>query len=215
MKQRIAILTKSSRHKQYCVVGYDICNNKLVRLVSEDYDSQGSITDAHLTYSNGEIVSVLDLVDIEIKFDCPSETHPEDLLIDETKKWVFVEKFSLEKIPSDIYCSDEMIYLNTNPEITLSEVKQIKKSIIVAKVKNLTLYRSFSGKTKAKFDYNNEKYENFSVTDPEYYDITESYIEDAILIISLPNDKWSYAKNRFFKFIAKIYTNHELHSFSK
>lgn len=211
MQKTIVILTKSSRHKQYCVVGYDIEDCKFVRLISSDSNSQGSIKESHLTYANGKIASILDIVNVEILNQKPTETHPEDILIDETKKWEYVGKFDLNDIPESIYCVDDFIYGNSSREITLEQTKELNKSIIIVKVKNLTLQSEENShgkvKTRASFEYNSYTYRQFSVTDPDYYDISRVVYDSAILLISLPNDKWSYENNRFFKFIAKIFIN--------
>lgn len=206
MKLKIAILTKSSRHGQYCVVGYDIEKGTLVRLVSDDINSQGSITEKHLTCDNNKITDILDIVEVDIVSKKPTETHPEDLLINGFSKWKYIDKFELNHLPTHLFCTDEFIYLDTSNEINLDKVKQIKKSIIIVKVQKLNICKNEYKKIKASFEYNNFKYPNFSVTDPDYYEI-EKIIKynTAILIISLPNDKWSYENDRFFKFIAKVY----------
>lgn len=206
MKLKIAILTKSSRHGQYCVVGYDINNCKLVRLVSNDINSQGSITEKHLICDNNQIADILDIVEVDIISGKPTETHPEDLLINELLKWKYIGKFELDYLPTHMLCTDEFIYNDISNEINLDTVKQIKKSIIIAKVEKLNIYKNEYRKIKDSFEYNDFRYINFSVTDPDYYEITDVIkYNSAILIISLPNDKWSYENDRFFKFIAKIY----------
>ena len=206
MKLKIAILTKSSRHGQYCVVGYDIDNSKLVRLVSGDINSQGSITGEYLICDNNKIADILDIVEVDIISNKPTETHPEDLLINELLTWKYIGKFELNNLPTHILCTDKFIYNDISNEIKLDTVKQVKKSIIIVEVKKLNIYKNEYGKIKASFEYNNLRYINFSVTDPDYYEITDMIkYNTAILIISLPNDKWSYENDRFFKFIAKIY----------
>ncbi|MBE7709262.1 MAG: hypothetical protein E7Z93_02310 [Cyanobacteria bacterium SIG32] len=205
MKRKIAILTKSSRHGQYCVVGYDIDSCELIRLVSNDVESQGSITQDQLKYFNGETASILDVVEVKFKANIVSDTHPEDILIDENVKWKYLEKFNFKNLPKSLYCTDEFIYADTNPEISLSIAKQIGKSILIVSVENLCVYQNEYGKTKADFVFNNNKYIQFSVTDPDYYGIGVQKYKTAILIISLPDDEWSYKNDRFFKFVAKIY----------
>ena len=204
MKRKIAILTKSSRHGHYCVVGYDIDNCELIRLVSSDIDSQGSVTKEHMRCSNGQMASVLDVVEVDIIQKVPTELHPEDLLFDEKTLWKNLGKYKISDLPQSIYCKDEFIFADTSVELTLDVAKQIKKSIIIVKVQNMSVYKNYS-KTKAAFDYNGNRYVTFSVTDEDFYSIETLNYESAILIVTLPNDKWSYNNNRFFKFIAKIY----------
>jgi hypothetical protein len=63
----------------------------------------------------------------------------------------------------------------------------------------MEIYTSDKGKWKTRFTYNGNKYEDISMTDPENQ--SKRKIEKAIIVVSLPNEKWG---NSYFKFVAMI-----------
>ena len=77
-------------------------------------------------------------------------------------------------------------------------------SLILVKVKKLTIYHPEGRGTKAEFTYNGYRYLNMSVTDPNYYSVEDKWSTDnAILVISLPDSP--YNGKYYYKFVAKIF----------
>ena len=62
-------------------------------------------------------------------------------------------------------------------------------------------------KIKAFFYYKGQKYDEISVTDPDYSNkLPENKIKKAILVVSLPSNPISTdTGNRYYKFVAKVF----------
>lgn len=207
MKKQLVILTKSARHGGYCVAGIDLETNKFIRLISNNQAVKGSLTSSHMRCDDSRYANILDVVEVDLIKPVPTETHPEDWLIDETKQWKNLGKFKMKNFNKDWLCSDEYIFVNNNEYISLESAKLAAKSIIIALVKDLKIYQvEYNGKNKQKADfvYRGEIYEYFSITDFDFFD-EEHQFDKALVVVSLPNDEWSYKNDRFYKFVAKVF----------
>lgn len=206
MEKEILILTKSAKHGAYCVVGYDVHENRLIRLTSSDKESKNSLLEKHLVYTNGEIVDCLDVVKVELIQAVPKEIHKEDWLINENKNFQKIRKGSLNELKEIIYYNQGYIFGNTEEYLNYNDTKKQEVSIIVALVDNVKIYKYFQ-KTKVNFIYNNQQYLRISVTDPNYFEYNDDiYYKKALIIFSLPDssDIWCINNNKFYKYAAKI-----------
>ena len=78
----MVVLTKSSKYGSNCVAGIDVNSGNWVRLVTEDEISHGAVTDEDLICENGEMVKVLDVIDVPIIRRCHDCIQPENVLLD-------------------------------------------------------------------------------------------------------------------------------------
>ena len=62
---KLIILTKSKKYNEYCVAGVECDTGKKIRLISDDEEIAGALTDKDLQAYNGN-VKCLDIVDVEI-----------------------------------------------------------------------------------------------------------------------------------------------------
>lgn len=211
MEKELLILTKSSKHHAYCVVGYDIKTKQLIRLTSSDEQSNNSLLRHHLTYNNGKEVECQDVVKVELLTKVPKEIHKEDWLINEDIKFTKVRNGNINELNSIIKVNSGLIFENDKEYLTFEEAKRQNQSIIVAYVENIELYtvQNYDRsklKTKVNFTYNNKQYNHFSVTDPKFYNKNQKY-KKAIIVFSLPDssDIWCIINNKFYKYVAKIF----------
>lgn len=208
MKKQIIILTKSRKHTAKCVVGIDVINNELIRLVTEDESIHYSLTDEHLTYEDNSVVEIFDLVEVEFIKAKPNVHQPENWLIDTDKKFKKLEPntYNREKFLSMIkqnLTNDEYIYCNTASFLTKNEFDTVKKSIILAVVEDVEFTFSYSNSIKVSFNYNNKYYDKLSFT-KEYYQ--DKNCQKALAIITLPDGEDNFCKEneKYYKFVANL-----------
>lgn len=83
----IMILTKSSKHSDYCVAGIDCVTGKFVRLMSNNDDKEGALSGDHMHYDNDVEAQILDIARVKTVKNIPTKIQPENVLIDENDKW--------------------------------------------------------------------------------------------------------------------------------
>lgn len=210
MTREIVILTKSTKRGGYCVAGVDARSGEWVRLTSSEQWSHGALTDAHMTYADGSGCAILDCVQVEVVRATPIPHQPENVLIDEMKKFQKLGVWTIQDVlrvhPAE---SPDAVYANTEPFLNEAEMANVDRSLILVRTPWLCIkQRSLDPdkpKTKAKFIYDGTYYNNISVTDPEYYQVeSETEYRPAYLIVSLPDAP--FGNGLYYKFIAKIFT---------
>ncbi len=204
---KFIILTKSARHGGNCVVGINIDNEEIIRLVSNNDKIKGSLSDDNMKYPNGEIAQPLDIVQLKLVKHLPEIYQPENYLLDETYQWKKIKNATFQDILP--YISDENdIFDNNIPFLTDTNINNTKKSIMVIRVKNVKLYQycslydmgNIKPKTKIDFLYKSKPYEKFSVTDRDYFGENCEFT-DAILVVTLPAKPYH---DYYYKFVSKI-----------
>lgn len=201
---KVAILTKSSKNGGFCVAGVNLDNKRLIRLVSNDNESHGALFNRHMRYQDNTFCQVLDIAEVPVIGPKPIDFQPENILIDENHNWKKCRQSSIGEIlnifPPKYY---ENLLGNPYNYITIEAISRVQYSLAWIEVKNLIITRS-DRKIKAEFQYNAQKYENISVTDPDYYSTAlPLQCNHAVLLVSLPDSP--YKERYFYKFIAKIF----------
>jgi len=206
-KIKMVVLTKSSKFKNNCVAGIDVNTGKWIRLVSDDENTHGALTDNDISYQSGGKCKILDIIIVQCIQDVPTIAQPENILIDTD---VYIEREGSTAIENVIALhpaeNHNRIFGNRYNYIKESYLEDVDYSLTLIDSKNLnfTLQENDSGNLKLKvdFDYNGIRYENFSVTDPEYYDTKQgTTIETAYMVISIGTPY----KDNCYKFVAKIF----------
>ena len=203
MERNVLILTMSSKNHGYCVAGIDIDNGKWVRLVSNDEKSHGAISKRNTFYENKTTCKPLDVVKVPIIKDKPLKYQPENVLINCGIFWKKIGTIDINELieyhePEE----HDFIFGDTCPYLKEWELQDIGHSLVLVVVDNLNIYHPSDRRTKAKFTYNGNVYNNISVTDPEYYDFGPYKFKKAFLVISLPDSPYN---DNYYKFIAKIF----------
>ena len=200
----VAILTKSAKNGGYCVAGIDMDTRQWIRLVSSDANSCGALFSQDLQYKDGTYCEPFDIARIPILGKHPHVYQPENVLINEETYW---KKIGVISVPDLIRLhppeKHNNLLGNIYPYITAERIGDVGISLILVKVGNLIITHPTDRSTKAEFSYGFARYENMSVTDPEFYHIPSgTKISQALLVMSLPDSP--YNERKYYKFIAKI-----------
>lgn len=209
MKRKVAILTKSSKFKGYCVAGIDINTGEWVRFVSDNKQAHGALSTDDISYADRRICKPLDVVSVDVVGAAPLAHQPENYLVDSQAYWRKTGECYLSEVlnvhPAEVR---PYIYGNTSPFIDGEDIDNIDYSLTLVRVSSLTISQTINfnnqPKTKASFIYNGEWYNNMSVTDPDYYSVQSgTRFSSAYLVISLPDTP--FPANCYYKFVAQIY----------
>lgn len=215
MIRRVIILTKSSKYGGYCVAGIDIQNGNWIRLISDDDETHGALSDEDIQYENGEYCKPLDIVEVQIVRNTPSEYQPENMLIDSDEYWQKIGTATIDGVQI-IHPAEEHEYIlgfNEGPYITDRNIERVGHSLVLVEVDDLTLsHPEQDRRPKANFTYRGKTYENMSVTDEDFYDHPDRWhTNKAVLVMSLPDapvhiDNGSDSgSDRYYKFVARIF----------
>lgn len=204
---RMVVLTKSSKYGNNCVAGIELNSGEWIRLVTEDEESHGAVSDYDLTCEDGSVVDVFDVIVAPIIERCGNSIQPENVLLDISKYITIVDRLTMDEV-LEIHPLEIKRYIlgNEYAYITEARVGSVGYSLTMVKVFDLVISQetnpSGKPKTKARFDYGGIEYENMSVTDYRFYGVpNRTRYEEAIIIVSIGtpyNDK-------YYKFISAIF----------
>ena len=215
LKKDVIILTKSDKNGGYCVAGIDVSSNKLIRLVSEDKETDFALTLKDITYKDNSIMQPLDKISVELKDNQNSINQPENYIIDSNKQFLKIgqtNKTTIEK-----YITDKPnIFYNSNNCVTDNDLEGISQrySLMLFKVNQINLWKDAykDNRINASFTYNQQEYKYIKITDSEltkrYYNYVcqqngrPYIINNALLIMSLTGR--SFLDKGYYKLIANI-----------
>ncbi len=192
--RKIICLAISRKIGGKCVAGKDAKTGDWIRPVSSLETEE--LYSSHITCSNGKQPEKFDVVEIPFIEEVPKVYQPENILIDETKKWKILEAYQKDDTTLDNLCDNpETIFENNNPSndrvsLQCLEDNQIDNSLLFIKPQKISFLkkRAVTGKiqVRAKFVYNEESY-NLSVTDIDFESAIKNYkdmdIHDEIEVI--------------------------------
>ncbi|MEI6579673.1 MAG: hypothetical protein WCN92_09455 [Eubacteriales bacterium] len=224
MWSEIIILTKSYKNGGYCVAGLDTFTMKLVRIISEDTDTDNSISISQMTYISGEEIQIYDLVLINIVNFSPN-THfhqPENILCDSKSIWAFVRKSSLAEVTHMIlpqnynnifYNSDRKVSQELIDGLPISEYYSLM--LIPAEDACLEVFfNQFKEKLDVKLNlkYNGIIYNGISVTGREIKDkAIQMFNSNQNSIINISKSRFLFLsiagcpyEGYYYKFLASI-----------
>lgn len=209
---QVVILTKSAKFGKFCVAGIDVHTGKWVRLTSSDANCHGAIDGRYLRYTDNTICNVLDVVAVAISSHSPQNVQPENYLIDERFRFKKIGKMSINDAIAIHPCEKhEYIFGNEYCCINEQNINDVGHSLTLVEVRDLILTKHNNNnnqpKTKAAFIYNKMQYNDFAVTDQNFFCINGIVkYKHAYLVVSLPDSPYAGAHNNYYyKFIAKIF----------
>lgn len=172
MHKEIIVLAKSSKRGKYCIAGVDVDDGKWIRPVSSDFMNEGAVPLADITYADGKVVQVLDIVRIKLLSPEPTEAQPENYLYDSRVKWEKIRRITLDElIRQRGYDQPSMIFYNNKKEVSREELKG-QASLLFVNVQNSHIFIKtfYDGGRRNKriqfnFEYNNATYRFFKVSD--------------------------------------------------
>lgn len=219
MIREIIILAKSSKHGQYCIAGIDKSSGECIRPISTDNETEHSVPLKDITYTNGNIVKIFDIVKIKFLKHNPTIVQSENYTYDSSFKWICTGKSSLQEVVNFRgYDETNIIFYNDNKEIEDKDLQEYPlnkhTSLLLLNVKNPCVFvKTFYDGNKSiqlNFTYNNINYPYFKISDvaikTEFLnknDGTYSLKENLPVVFSL-TDKY-YKKNKYYKMVAQIF----------
>lgn len=212
MEREVIILAASDKYSNSCVGGVDSKTGEWIRLVSSDKKICEALTPEMITFENGVKCSPFDKVSVSVIKKIPIGHQPENLLIDETKKFRKIERVSLDDIlqvhPVENGRKDVSRFLeNEHPYFNSREILEIKRSLYLIEVRNLKIYKKTYQNNrvryKATFNYLGKDYINISMTDPKYKVEHDCEYKTAIIMLSLGT--LPFDDGNFYKFVVKIF----------
>lgn len=215
LKKDVIILTKSDKNGGYCVAGIDVSSKKLIRLVSENKETDFALSLDDITYKNNSIMQPLDKITVELKGKQNSINQPENYIIDNKEQFLKIgqsDKYTIEK-----YIMDKPnIFYNSNNCVTDNDLKGISQrySLMLFKVNQINLWKDTfkDNRINASFTYNQQEYKYIKITDSEltkryYNDVCQQNgrpyrINNVLLIMSLTGQR--FQNKGYYKLIANI-----------
>ena len=207
--KKIIILTESSKFKNNCVAGIEKDTGKWIRVVSNDEDTYGALTKDDIMYKDGTMCEVMDIVNVPYVKAVPTKTQPQNILIDRnyylTKDGVATLDDVLEIHPKEI---NDYIFGTRYSSVKEEYLEElgVDYSLTLIKVKKLVFNwrENNKGQLKLKvtFKYNDIKYEDMSVTDPDFYEVEEGTTLKKAYVVASIGTPYNGA---CYKFIAKVF----------
>jgi hypothetical protein len=226
MFKKIILLTKSRKHGGYCTAGIDCTTGKWIRFISDDRECRtDEVTEKHMTYNNGQVAEVLDVIQIGCKEFNPYYYQPENYLIDINNQWLKLGTASINKILRiHPFETKEYLFFDTYYKISDTLVKSLDEediySLIFISVKNPIInvnVKPWNGEKSVtmSFKYNSKNYRFFRITDEifesEYYQYdygNYTLFGNYGLVISLGESfAWesNHSEQWHYKLIAKVF----------
>lgn len=216
MHKEVIILTKSDKQGGYCIAGIDKNTRKFIRLVSDDEENEYTLFDRHITYSDGNMVSPLDIVKIKIKEKQDCWYQPENYIIDENA-FEKIGQASVDEIKEYIDCDSDYIFFNNDKKISSEKLQQKNgiKSLQFAFIEELNLWKDKynNNRLTASFKFSDNYYTFIKVTDSTLIERYKSCVQEndpmpytinnVYVVFSLTGPY--YRDNNHYKLLANIF----------
>lgn len=207
-KAKMILMTKSYKHKKYCVAGFNIENGQWIRLVSSK--DQNNAIDMFVLDKFPK-KDCLDIIGVNLIENVPLFNQKENYLIDETEEITRLGRVNLKDILNEVYLNKcHYIFGGTSRFITEDEAEDIGYSLVFVQVQNLVIHCFFDDnlqrwKNKCSFEYKGNYYYDISLTDPEYRHekYNDVLFREAAIVVSLPSEP--FYDGKFYKFVAKVF----------
>ena len=165
------VLTKSFKRGGYCIAGINVRNGEWIRLVTDDFNTEGAVPKEDARYYEDRPVEVLDCVKVDLISTLPTNAQSENWLYNRKSFWQFVRKYTINEVlqlhPFDTAIPVFGSYDNycTPDQLDGSSLLLVKVSQPYIAVN--TYENDYSNKTKVYFNciINNINYSRFSVSD--------------------------------------------------
>lgn len=182
--KRIIVLANSIKKSARCVAGVDVgTGTKLtpagwIRPVSGE--SEGELERRHMITSDGVALTPLDIVEVPLTGYAKDPIHPEDWIVDASRKWTRSGMFdpkllgSLEEKPKDLWLESSANTDRVTRQFLLSQ--SMHQSLYLIRPANLQIRLTYEHnpfknynqrKTRASFRYRGQKY-MMNLTDPMF-----------------------------------------------
>lgn len=212
-KIRMILMTKSYKHNNYCVAGFELRSGKWIRLVSSktlDNAIKKEVID------NPPKKECLDVIEVKIIERVPLNCQTENCLINEKDPISIVAKLQIDDILNSKFLDNyDFIFGNGDKCISEDVATKLDYSLTFVLVQSFTVainYNDEYGKwmNKCSFRYKGRLYTDISLTDPEYR--KEEYngknFGNVALVMSLSAVPYEN-DGMYYKFVAKVFEYQE------
>ncbi len=218
MDKTIILLACSRKMSNFCVAGIDSDTGHWVRIVSEDSSIQHAIRLEDMSYENGSMPQMFDIIRIQCKHHSPTYYQPENWVFDNHYYW---QKVGCSNITSVLKMhsvdTPTYIFYDSSWKVEADYISQVssdhKHSLTLIRPNNLKVcVESRSNRLNqksmyAQFNYNGNYYNYIKITDPIFEDIYSGFENGtytinghALLVLSLAD----IYKNYHYKLVATI-----------
>lgn len=207
--KKIIVMTESSKFKNNCVAGIDVNTGEWIRIVSNDVETYGALTDEDITYADGTRCQVLDIVDVPVISRASTSSQPENVLID---RRYYIEKQGKATLGDVLlmHPDEKHDYLfgtrYSSVKEEYLESRGVDYSLALIKGENVEFSWKPNNdgqlKLKINFFYNGIEYTDMSVTDPEFYGVENGVRFRAVYMVVSIGTPY---KGACYKFVAKIF----------
>lgn len=162
--KEIICLANSYKLEHRCIAGKDIKDHKWIRPVSTI--GTGELTIPQISFSDGKMPQLLDIVKIPFDVSKPLSYQPENILIS-SGKWEKTGEFPKNKL-SGLCDKPENIWFNEKDyndriQVEYFEKNKTESSLLLIQPSSLKILQD--KKARAVFEYNSVKYD-LAITDP-------------------------------------------------
>jgi len=208
MNKRVLLLAVSCKEGGLCPGGLDLDEpSRWIRIVKDDGQA-GAVQGHEIAYADP-----LDIIEFDGR-PMPQGKQQENWVIDNNScrktgtRTQDVLEWAYQKYAYKGFWGNYRAYLNEQEFAAISEPSES-----IMKVSNVKIYRNEWGKAKIDFNWSGARYKikGVSMTDPDFYDTTDSvHIDNAYIVTSIPKeiDDWVHSKaneKRAYKFVSKIH----------
>ena len=211
MEKTIIIMTKSFKRYNYCIAGIDVETGEWIRVVSDDRTIEGAVPVEDAVDENENPIEIFDVVTISFIRPQPLPEQNENWLYDRSRPWIKQRSVNLQYVINQ-YGTDTCQYVFNNDARFLERDELTGQSLLLLKISSpKVMVKTFPNQKKVSlnFQYNNESYAFFSISDIEVYneykikdDGTYPLGDECYAVFSLTRP---YTDNRCYKMVASIY----------
>ncbi len=213
MEREIIVLTKSSKHNNYCIAGVDTTTGEWIRPISTNVALEGAVLSNDIIYKNGSSVQVLDKVKVSFISHSPTLAQPENYIYDSSKYWIKTGSVTLDElIGIRGYDQPDIIFYNYDKDVS-EKVIGGQPSLLFVEVRNSRIFiKTFENSRRIQFNfsYNGVGYSFFKISDEavqksfsDFPDGSYNHRDTLPVVFSL-TDKYTVT-NKYYKMAAQLF----------
>jgi hypothetical protein len=133
IEKEVIILAKSKKYNNYCIAGYDVNDDTLVRIISDNPRIHFSVPGNDIVMSNTNTeAGLLDVVRLQARKVQPGKDNPhqvENWEYDDRVKWQKIRSIGLHELPQKCLSDEEYLFFNNNHFLNKQDMKSLKCSL--------------------------------------------------------------------------------------
>lgn len=179
----LILLTKSKKHSNYCVAGFDYNTKEWVRIITSDEVIHNAVRPVDICYEDGKEAQLFDIIRVQIKGKDNNVLQPENYILDEEYYIQKLGVFNKRDILSLCEDKDCVFFGNservTHEDLVKEHTNEIYSLLLIKVDYFIVTVKDYQKETlKANFKYKGNWYNNFSITDIEF---TNRYYDEILV----------------------------------